>query len=108
MKQRCTLWRIEKSARGPERTATAQRTWAEAQNLKQGQFADSVSEDHPVGCESRRYPADLAVFKEFKQNSRISPTLRNDDLESLTSFLVSLLGSTFIPKQHQENLFFTV
>lgn len=55
----------KKDASGSEQTATVKRTQAEAQNLKHGRSADPVSENHPVGYESRQYSGDLAGFMEL-------------------------------------------
>lgn len=55
--------------------------------------------------ESRRHPGVLPVLAAFKRNSRLPPTLPDDDLESRKSSLVALLLSASILEEHLLNLF---
>lgn len=108
-------WRRRSSSGGckedasdPERARTVTCTQAKKQNLKHGQFADCVLKSYSVGCESRQYPADVAVSMELKRSSRLPLVLRDDHLESLTFYLVALFWSTFTPNEHPTNVFFIV
>lgn len=92
----------------PGQAATLERTKAKAKHLKHGRFAGSVFKSHPVGYESKQYSSELAVFTEFKRNTRLPPALQEDDLESSSSSLLDLLRSAFIPKEHRASLFCTV
>lgn len=74
----------------------------------QGQFEDSVSEKMPVRYEIRRYPLEVDASADFRRNSRLSPAVWDDFLESCRSTLVSSFRSASTYQKHRANIFFAV
>lgn len=95
------------NASDPEQTAIAERTQARKLYFKHKGLADPVPK-HLCGYESRQRSGDRSVLAEFKQSSRLTPAVRNDEFEDCISSVMAVVRFAFIEKEHGADLLSTV
>lgn len=96
-----------KTASSAETPPTVERTQTRGKKLKHKRFAYSVVQGRALEYESSRYSGRLTASTSFKQNSKLSSALRDNEFESLKSSLVAILRSAFIPEERRASLSFS-
>lgn len=70
------------------------------------QFESGLSGKMPLSYRKRRYPAEVSASKVSGRNSRLTPAMRDDALESSSSTPTFLLRSGSISRKHRPTVFF--